>query len=242
MQMNRYSSNDWMAVDESRLPPWVKRIAQRAKEIGCDVFFDPKQHWSESSYFRTVEGKRYILAGGRGRYAYCCTVLVHEVAHAILDARNQHPKDFVRGEEAAWELAAQIAQEEALPLISKIRRRGLHAYRQARQQKQVSGSKGSERRKRPNQIALRITRLIEDVESGVDFLIARRAKYVAKSNPMPKTGQLTQSRRSTAAQCPPDAYPIGKKGRRKTKRDVKRSTAKAERRAAREDCHLYSDS
>jgi hypothetical protein len=34
---------------------------------------------------------------------------------------------------------------------------------------------------------------------------------------------------------PPDAYPLGKKGRRKTKKDLKRATAKAGRRKRKEE-------
>ncbi|MFW6148097.1 MAG: hypothetical protein ACOC6B_06885 [Thermodesulfobacteriota bacterium] len=52
---------------------------------------------------------------------------------------------------------------------------------------------------------------------------------------LPKTGKLTRSLRSTVASLPPDTFPLGKKGRRKTKRDIKRSTAKAERRVQRDD-------
>lgn len=61
------------------------------------------------------------------------------------------------------------------------------------------------------------------------------SKNKSKPLPVPKTGALTGSRRSATAKVPPDRFPMGKKGRRKTKRDVKRSTVKAERRAPHTD-------
>ena len=97
-------------------------------------------------------------------------------------------------------MAARIAEQERLPLVSSIRRKGLYSYRRAELLRATAGSK-----KR------------------------------AGGGPLPKTGKLTRSRRSAPVSVPPDAFPIGKKGRRKTKRDVKRATAKAERRRGKQD-------
>ncbi|MFC1661236.1 hypothetical protein ACFL3S_07250 [Gemmatimonadota bacterium] len=192
---------DWVDTDDAEAPVWVRRVRKLAQEIECRVIFDTRRHWRESvCVYSAAEERRYILAGGAGKENYCCTALLHELGHALLRARHNHPSEDMPGEEEAWRLAAQIAQEERLPLVASIRRQGLYSYRRAELLRATAGSK--QRTRRP---------------------------------PLPKTGKLTSSRRSGPVTVPPDAYPIGKKGRRKTKRDVKRATSKAERRKGKED-------
>ena len=188
---------DWVDTPDEEAPEWVRRLRVRAAEIGVQVIYDTKRKWEDSKFCSAAaDGNAYILCGGAGKESFCCTALIHELAHAILHKSQNHPSDQIAGEEATWELANRIAQEERLPLMSQARRKGIHSYRRAALLASVAGSKNK-----------------------------------AKPFHIPKTGELTGSRRSTVASMPPDRFPLGKKGRRKTKRDVKRSTAKAERRA-----------
>jgi hypothetical protein len=193
---------DWVDTDEDgKAPEWVRRLRTRAAKIGVTVIYDTQRKRRESFFCPAAgDGKPYILCGGGGKEAFCCTALIHELAHAMLHKRRNHASDGIPGEEAAWELASQIAQDERLPLMAQARRQAMHSYRRAALLAAVAGSKNKTERL-----------------------------------PIPKTGALTGSRRSTAASVPPDRFPMGRKGRRKTKRDVKRSTAKAERRAQEHD-------
>jgi hypothetical protein len=192
---------DWVDTRDKETPEWVPRLRARAARIGVRVIYDTQRNWRETFFCSAAgDGKPYILCGGAGEETFCCTALIHELAHAMLHKRHNHPSDEIPGEEATWQLANRIAQEERLPLMAQARRKGIHSYRRAA--------------------------LLASVA---------RSKNRAKPLPIPKTGTLTGSRRSAAANVPPDRFPMGKKGRRKTKRDVKRSTVKAERRAPHSD-------
>ena len=192
---------DWTDTNDADAPQWVRRFRVLAAEIGCRLIYDPKHHWRESLFCSAAaDGKTYILIGGAGKDNYCCTAALHELGHAILHARRNHPSEDIPGEEEAWRIATQIAERERLPLVASIRRKGLYSYRRARLLKASAGS-----------------------------------KHRTKRRPLPKTGKLARSRRSSSVSLPSDAFPIGKKGRRKTKRDIKRMAAKSERRRGKDD-------
>ena len=187
---------DWVDTDDSIAPVWIPRLRKRACDVGCTVIYDLRRHWRESAFVScAADGKSYILAGGAGKENYCCTVLLHELGHAVLVARHNDPSHVFEREEEAWRVASRIAGEERLPLVASIRRKGLYSYRR-----------------------------------GLLLHEQRGSKRNANSMPLPKTGKLIKSRRSQVVSLPPDVSPIGKRGRRKTKSDIKRATAKAERR------------
>jgi hypothetical protein len=132
----------WEDSKGQDVPEWVRRLSSRAAKIGVRVVYDTHRSYRESLFcLSAADGKPYILCGGAGKETFCCTVLIHELAHAMLHNQRSHPSDKLRGEEAAWQLANRIAQEERLPLMSAARRRGLYSYRRASLLAAVAGSK-----------------------------------------------------------------------------------------------------
>ena len=109
---------------------WLITVRDIAKGHGCSIIFDTSRHWRESFYSKNYLGKGpFILGGGAGNNKYSCTAILHELGHHVLCSGNRHPKDPLRGEEEAWQVAQRIAQEYKLPLVSHIKRKGLYSYR-----------------------------------------------------------------------------------------------------------------
>jgi len=183
---------------------WYEKVKQLANEYGCKLIVDPNQHWIRSFYTpgwdeekaKFCEDNPTILAGGKGRSAYVCTVILHELGHRILDSQNQiSPYDYMAEEEEAWIIAQKIASENALPLVSKMKRKALYSYKYRQQLEEFPGSK-------------------------------RKSKRPAKKN----IDNLLRSKRTSKMSTPLQEYPLGKKGKRKVKKELKKITHRSERR------------
>ena len=123
-----FAEDVWTGSTQSY--PWLKTVRRIAKESGCRIILDTSRHWQESLY--SPDYKKMgptILAGGATNPNYSCTAILHELGHHILKRDKQHPRDMLRGEEAAWRIAQGIAQKHRLPLASNIRRQALYSYR-----------------------------------------------------------------------------------------------------------------
>ena len=195
----------WQDADADH--SWLPIARKIAAEQGCNLFFDPNHHWQESHYVSDATNSRgerldhIIAVGGGGLPNYCCTAFLHEFGHYLLILRGQNTNDLNECEEAAWRIAQEVAREHRLPCVANIRRTALYSYRYGRLYQAKAGSTKRTRRR-----------------------------------PKPKSVQLTESKRSAAVSSAPNADepykpPLGKKGKRMNKKFIKRSTAKAERKA-----------
>jgi len=127
---------------------WLDVLRRIARQHECRLTVDTARHWRESIYVSSYRSKGpTILAGVAGNPKYGCTAIVHELGHHLLLRGRRHPRDLVRGEEAAWEIAGQLARNHDLPFVSHIKRQALYSYRLGVLLWEAEGSKRRARRR-----------------------------------------------------------------------------------------------
>ncbi len=127
---------------------WLDVLRKLAREHECRLLVDSARHWQESIYFENYRKKGpTILAGVARNKKYGCTAILHELGHHILQSQKRHPRDAIRGEDAAWEIACQLAREHDLPFVPDIKRRALYSYRLWALLLETAGSKRTTRRR-----------------------------------------------------------------------------------------------
>jgi hypothetical protein len=129
---------------------WLDVLRQLAREHECRLVVDSARHWQESVYAGNHRKKGpTILAGAARNKKYGCTAILHELGHHLLQSGKRHPRDAIKGEEAAWKIACQLAREHGLPFVPGIKRRALYSYRLGELLLETAGSKRATRRRSP---------------------------------------------------------------------------------------------
>jgi hypothetical protein len=142
--LNIFSSDIW--VDSRQGGVWLTKLHEIASSHGCRLLCDQMYHWQESMYVPDYKkGGPTILAGGAANDTECSTAILHELGHHILLNQKRHPGEEIEGEEAAWHIAQELAQEFRLPLETKIKRTALYSYRYWRLLERTAGSKRKNR-------------------------------------------------------------------------------------------------
>jgi hypothetical protein len=162
---------------------WLDVLRQTVLQHECRLTVDTARHWRESIYVRNYRRKGpIILAGVAGNPKYGCTAIVHELGHHVLERGKRHPRDMVGGEEAAWEIAGQLARNHRLPFVPHIKRQALYSYRLEALLWEAQGSKRRTRRRlTPKSWRLEDSRRSALISRGFGlYAVGKKGKRYAK--------------------------------------------------------------